>query len=68
MKNINAEKVFKLYKIFLTIITITSGVCLFMGIVGNRQTLIELPLLAAAIVVVVTYLKDLIVRECNKNS
>ncbi len=68
MKNIDAEKVFKLYKIFLTIITIISGVCLFIGIIENKQNLIELPLLAATIVVVVTYLRDLVTRGCNKNS
>lgn len=68
MKNIDAEKVFKLYKIFLTIITIISGVCLFIGIMEDNQTLIEKPLLATVIVVVVTYLRDLVTRECNKNS
>lgn len=68
MKNIDVEKVFKLYKIFLTIITIISGICLFIGIIKDRQTLIELSLLATAIVVVVTYLRDLVIRECNKNS
>ncbi len=68
MKNIDAEKVFKLYKIFLTIITIISGICLFIGIIEDKQSLIEFPLLATVIVVVVTYLRDLVIRECNKNS
>ncbi len=68
MKNIDAEKVFKLYKIFLIIITIISGVCLFIGIIEDKRALIELPLLAAAIVTVVTYLKDLVIRERDKNS
>ncbi len=68
MKNIDVEKVFTLYKIFLIIITIISGVCLFIGIIKDKQALIELPLLASAIVVVVTYLRDLVIREYSENS
>ena len=67
MKNIDAEKVFNLYKIFLTIITIISGVCLLVGIIKGQQILIEMPVLATIIVIVVIYLRDLIIRKYNKS-
>ena len=49
-------KIPKLYKIFLTIFTIISGICLFIGIIEDKQILIELPLLAIAIAIEVSWI------------
>lgn len=65
--NVDYEKLFKIWYIFIWIVSIASTICMVIGLMKKNDILTWMPMLALAIIVVATYLRDLIARESHKD-